>query len=145
LELIAAEGRAAARRAETAGAKYSSRPVDAQGRDSLGGEAAPLPSLVGVVGQTFRDLGDSELYVVRRDEELLQVLASALPGDQSGAGAPPPAATGGDTTAEIPIGAEDRGDDYVSSARESPWHRAAIMVGLALLTIVGLIAFLAAP
>jgi hypothetical protein len=135
-ELVAAEGRAAARRAQIAGANYSSR---------TGDDRPEHQPPVGLLRQTIGDLGDSELFAVRHDEELLQFVAAALPGPNAWSAESPAQATTWDVTAEMPVRREEPADDGVQPAPESAWRRSAIMAGLAVLTFIGVIAFLVTP
>jgi hypothetical protein len=141
---MAAAGRAAAQRAEMAGARYSSRTVDAES-GSLGRGSGDAQPAVLLLGQAIHDISDQELLVVRHEEELLEYVASAVPSPGFPASAPGSSTTAGDVTLETPVVAELQGDDDLPLGEESTWRRLAIMVGLALLTCIGLLAFLIAP
>jgi hypothetical protein len=142
---MAAAGRAAAQRAEIAGARYSSRTVDADGTRLGRVSDDDVQSAVDLLAQAIHDLSDQELLVVRREEELLEYVASLLSPPGRTELAPRPLTTAEVVTAETPLLAEIEDTDDPNPGEESPWRRIAIMVGLAVLTFVGLIAFLIAP
>jgi hypothetical protein len=142
---MAAAGRAAAQRAEIAGARYSSRNVDNERRDGLDRGFDPVPPAAGLLGQAIHDISDQELLVIRHEEELLEYVASRLsPTGPSGL-AYRPLTTDADKTVETPVLAEMEDTDDLNLGEESTWRRIAIMVGLVVLTFTGLIAFLIAP
>jgi hypothetical protein len=142
---MAAAGRAAAQRAEIAAARYSSRTVSPEGSGSLDRGSDAVQPAGGLLGQAIHDLSDQELLVVRHEEELLEYVASALSLPAPAGLARRSLTTAEDVTAETPLLAEVEDKDDLNPGQESTWRRIAVMAGLAVLTCVGVIAFLIAP
>jgi hypothetical protein len=100
--------------------------------------------LVRALAQAQREIGDHELRAIRHDQEVLRHLARALSAPGVNAPEPKPPSAAEDITMETPALVVAAGDTDLIPARESRWRQLATNLGLAILTLVGVIAFLIA-